>query len=65
MPEGCANDNAMPRTMPELDERMRRQFGSLVAAATLAEATHVMMPLRIAQSVAGQLRLEIGGLING
>lgn len=65
MREVCANDNASPRLMPEIDESLRGQFVALVGAATLAQARHVTMPLRIAQSVAGQLRLKFGGLIDG
>lgn len=65
MRDACANDNATPRTMPELDERLRANFVAIVGAATLEQATHVLIPLRIAQSVIGQLRFEFGGLIDG
>lgn len=65
MRDACANDNASPRTMPALDESLRGQFVAIVGAATLEQATHVLIPLRIAQSVVGQLRFELGGLIDG
>lgn len=56
MRDACANDNAKPRTMPEIDESLRGQYVAIVGAATLEQGTHVLIPLRIAQSVVGQLR---------
>lgn len=65
MASPCANDNLVPRTMPEIDAKQAAVFVACVASATMVGATEICIPLRLAQSIAGQVRLQLGGLIDG
>ena len=60
-----SNDNVAARTMSAVDDSMAATFLAYVAAATIIGADQVALPLRLAQSVAGQLRHQLGGLIDG